>query len=235
MRYRAIVAVVAAATVTVAATASAGAAEGGDADAAKRKPRVTQVSVDTKSTFKLSTFPATGSTTPGVSNVIGMTFDGVVKFKKVHLGVQTGAKLTKGIEKKARKTCVKLFAGGSVDGLIPTVQVYTHSGELPSAQFISQDLSLATSQFADTDISGAGTKTVRWNERAVRAASFEQFGRTWYGITPGYDIVARGGWWDPIREFMRDHSDTFKAKQRGKRGKRTVNCSRFEASTKWSG
>jgi hypothetical protein len=229
----AIVATVVAATVLV-----AGAAEGGVAEAAKRKPRVTQVSVDSRSTLKLSTFPAPGADTSGVSNSIGMRFAGSLAFTKVQLH-PSRAKVTKMVRKKirnkARKTCVKLFARGPVDGLTPKVQVWTHVGPIPGQEFTTQRQSLATSDFLDTDISGAGTKSVLWNEQARRVASFEEHGRTWYGITPGYPITAKGGWYDPVRGIIRDHSGAFKIKQRGKRGKVTVNCSRFEVSTEWNG
>lgn len=127
------------ATVVAATVLVAGAAEGGVAEAAKRNPRVTnprvtQVSVDSRSTLKLSTFPAPSADINGASNSIAMRFAGSLAFTKARLR-PSRAKPTKKeaerIKKAARRTCVRLFAGGPVDGLAPKVQVWAHFGPLP--------------------------------------------------------------------------------------------------------
>lgn len=225
--------------VTVMATGVTGV---GVADAGKRKPRVTSVSVYSKSTIRLSTFPAPESDSSRRTNSKGMRFAGTLAFNKVELGLPRRAKLTRGmkttvrkIEKRSRKTCVKLFTGGPGDRYTPKVQIWTHGGPFPAQPFISTRPYLVTRDFIDTEISGAGTKTVLWKEQAATVASWEERGSTWYGITPNYPIIAKGGWVDPLRGTVRDNSDTLKIRQYGRRTKITVNCSRFSATTEWKG
>lgn len=219
-----------AAMATAALVVSSG-VEAGAADAAKRKPRVSAVSVDARSSLNLLPYAA-ASGTPGVTNSTGMNFSGRVTFKKVHLDHPSRARLTKTIKTKARRTCVRLFAKGG-NGWIPKVQVWTHTGPIPATPGVSPYPSLATSDSRDTSVSGAGSSTILWSERSTRLASYTRNETTYYGISPGQDIVAEGGWWDPIRGHLRENSSSFKLKQRGKKTEITVTCVRFTATTQW--
>lgn len=212
---------------------TAGAVGAEAAEAGKKKKRVTEVTVDSRSTLNFVTYSSPASDVRGVTNSTGMKFKGRVIFGKVHLDHPSRAKLTKTIKKKSRQTCVRLFARRSAKGWNSKVQIWTHGGPVPAQPFISPYLSQVTLDFRDTVVSGAGTTTVLWEEQSIRLASWTQNEKTWYGISPGEDIVAKGGWWDPDREYLRDHSGSFKIKQWGKRTEIKVNCNRFNTTGVW--